>query len=61
MWYCNLIVTDVKHQDKGHATFIMNQLTAKVREAGEILGLSTGLEVNVSIAREPRHIMRTFI
>lgn len=48
MWFCNLMVTDVKQQGKGHATFLMNQLTAKARAAGEILGLSTGNEVNVS-------------
>ncbi|KZV74410.1 hypothetical protein PENSPDRAFT_732316 [Peniophora sp. CONT] len=47
MWFCNLMVTDLKQQGRGHATFLMNQLTAKARASGEILGLSTGTEINV--------------
>lgn len=31
MWFCNLMVTDKAEQNKGHATFVMDQLTAKVR------------------------------
>ena len=32
MWYCNLIVTDPGHQNRGHATFLMNEFFARVRE-----------------------------
>ncbi|VDC06982.1 unnamed protein product [Peniophora sp. CBMAI 1063] len=48
IWYCNLMVTDVDQQNQGHATFMMDQMTARVREAGEMLGLSAGSEINVS-------------
>ncbi|KZV69785.1 hypothetical protein PENSPDRAFT_753078 [Peniophora sp. CONT] len=47
MWYCNLMATDVNHQRRGHATFLMSKLTDQVRKAGELLGLSTGVEGTV--------------
>ena len=48
MWYCSLMATDPSQQNKGHATFLMKQLFDQARTAGEILGLSTGDENNVS-------------
>ncbi|VDC00612.1 unnamed protein product [Peniophora sp. CBMAI 1063] len=47
MWFCNLMVTDKAEHNKGHATFVMDQLTAKARASGEILGVCTANEVNV--------------
>ncbi|KZV69815.1 hypothetical protein PENSPDRAFT_753102 [Peniophora sp. CONT] len=47
MWFCNLMVTRKDQHNQGHATFVMDQLTAKARASGEILGICTANEVNV--------------
>ena len=31
MWFCNLMVTDKAEQNQGHATFVMDEMYAKVR------------------------------
>ncbi|KAI0347947.1 hypothetical protein BDW22DRAFT_1424186 [Trametopsis cervina] len=47
MWYFSLVVTAPKYQGQGFASFFMDKFAEETQNRGEVLGLSTGLEVNV--------------
>lgn len=69
MWHFSLIATDPQHQSKGYTSYFMKKFFEEVRRStfgialrliesqvnrkGEIFGLSTGAEVNVSTLQAP--------
>ncbi|KAJ4482075.1 hypothetical protein J3R30DRAFT_3699410 [Lentinula aciculospora] len=46
-WWCVNLATDPEYQGRGYATRIVEQTSKEAKENGCILGLATGLELNV--------------